>query len=368
MSGRALIFIVAGVIIISGIILYRIEAASTSLVANSVGYFKRQSARDIAQSGVNMALRHLGNDSSWRAASWSISMASGTAKVRVFDTSSYLGISPAIGIRATATVLDTVQMSSAFCYFPIAIVPTFIKGLLTLNSTNSTINGNITIDGRDHDTSGNIIAGSGVPGIWTTGSSFNVSGSAAVGGTSGGTDYAPPGGKGVANPSVVLLNQVVPSPGYPTSPDSVFGGASKGYPEGTLKAIAQSGLAGSQYTTDPSKLKYPLRGVTYVELDKNSNVWNPADITGSGILIVHNSTKNAVMKDASGTFKGIVINDDVVNFHGTIYGGLVGITPFAAGNSIGNGNANMNYSRQAITLATSIFTAGAQPKVIAWWE
>jgi len=367
MSGRAIIFIVTGIIIISGVILYRIEAASTNIVTNSVGYYKRQTARDIAQSGVNMAIRQLGSDSSWRTTNWSITMLGGSAKIRVFDTASFLGVSPAIGIQSIATLIDTVQSSSAFCYFPVAIIPTFTRGLLTLNSANSTINGNITIDGRDHDTLGNVIAGSGSYGISTTGSSFNVSGSATVGGTVSGTDYAPPG-NGIANPGVVLLNQTVPSPGYPATPDSVFGGASKGYSEGTLKAIAKSGVKGSQYATDPSKLKYPLTGVTYVEMSTSSPTWNAANISGSGILIVHNTAKNALMKDASGTFRGIIINDDLQNFHGTLYGALVGLTPTAQGGSIGNGNAVLAYSRQAILLATGFFSSQSQLKVIAWWE
>ncbi len=366
MSGKAVLFVVAGIIMIAGIIFHRIEASSTHIVSNSAGYLKRQSARNIAQSGVNMAIRHLGNDSSWRTTSWPVSMMGGKATVTVFDTASFMGVTPAIGIRSTATFMDTVQVSSAFCYFPPSFTPSFIKGLLTLNASNQ-MNGNIILDARDHDTSGNVILTKGTYAIWSTGSSFTVSGSATVGGTSNGTDYAPPP-TGVADPSIIQLNQVLPAPGYPATPDSVFGGAATGYPEGTLKAVAKSGLAGSQYTTDPTKLRYPLSGVTYVEMSTSAPAWNPATISGSGILIVHNGTKTASLQNGGGTFRGIVISDDIVRFHGIVYGAVVGLTTAPTGNVIGNGNASLYFSRQAILLATGVFANGSQPKVIAWWE
>ena len=366
MSGKAILFIVAGIIMIAGIVFHRIEASSTHIVANSAGYLNRQSARNIAQSGVNLALRHLGDDSSWRTTGWSVPMMGGRATVTVFDTASFMGVTPVIGIRSTATFSDTVQMSSAFCYFPPAFTPSFIKGLLTLNAGNQ-MNGNIVLDARDHDTSGNIILTKGTYAIWTTGSSFGISGSAGVGGTSSGTDYAPPP-TGVADPSVVQVNQLLPPPGYPTTPDSVFGWSGKGYPEGTLKAAARSGLAVSQYTTDPSKLHYPLSGVTYVEMNSSSPAWIPAGISGSGILIVHNSARTASLQNATGTFRGIIISDDIVRFHGNVYGAVIGLTSAPTGNVIGNGNAALYYSRQAILLATGVFTNGSLPKVIAWWE
>ncbi len=366
MSGRAVILLVVGIIVIAGTIIHRIEAASETLVENSVGYYKRQTARNLAQSGVNLALRHLGNDSSWRTTGWTFTMMKGSVTVQVFDTGSYLGVTPAIGIRSTGVYYDTIRISTAYCYFPPAIVPSFVRGLLTLNSMNQ-VNGSIIIDARDHDTAGVVIPGQGTYAAWTTGPSFSISGSAALGGTAGGIDYPPPP-SGIANPGIVLLNQVVPPPGYPGTPDSIFGGASTGYPEGTLKAIAQSGMAGSQYTTNPSTIRMPLSGVTYVEMPIGSPVWTPAAITGSGILIVHNTAKTACIKGAQGTFRGIVLSDDITNLHGTIMGAIMGMTTFPAGNILGNGGAQVQFSRQAIKLATKVFSNGAQPNVIAWWE
>src|ERR1041385_4175624 len=96
MSGRAIILLVVGIIMISGTILYRIVAASSAIVANSAGYAKKQNARNIAQSGVNLALRQLETNSAWRTGFSSLSMLSGTATVTLFDTS-FAGIAHALG-------------------------------------------------------------------------------------------------------------------------------------------------------------------------------------------------------------------------------------------------------------------------------
>ncbi len=373
MSGRAIILVVAGIVIITGIILHRIEAASTNIAANFNNYFLQQSARNIAQSGVNLALRKLGNDRTWRMGFPLTNMLNGKVYVNVFDTI-FAGI-PAIGIRSTGIMehrssIEKQEVSTAFAYFPPEFVPAFAKGLLTLNASNQ-VNGNITLDGRDHDEfapPNQINPGKGTYGAWTTGASF-IQGSAAtrIGGTGiEGIDYIP---ANPFNPAVVATNQVLPN-GFPNTPDSVFGGASSGFPEGTLKAVAQSGINGSQYVTNPAKLTFPLRGVTYVEMPTSSpqNRWSAATLNGTGILIVHNNAKNASLDNATGNFSGIVVADDIVRFHGNMWGAIIGLTKNPTGNVLGNGNAYLSFSRKAISHAVGFLTNGTQLKVIAWWE
>ncbi|MDI6765583.1 MAG: hypothetical protein QME52_01975 [Bacteroidota bacterium] len=372
MPGRAIILVVAGVVIITGIILHRIEAASTNIAANFNNYFLQQTARNIAQSGVNLALRQLGYNRTWRAGFPQMSMLGGKVYVDVYDTM-FAGI-PAIGIRSTGIVehrssIEKQATSTAFAYFPNGFIPLSVKGLLTLNGSNQ-VNGNITLDGRDHDEfapPNQFNPGKGTYGVWTTGASF-VEGSAAakIGGTADSIDYIP---TNPCNPVVVKKNQSFPN-GYPNTPDSAFGGPSYGYPEGTLKAIAQSGVAGSQYVTDPTRLTYPLRGVTYVEIPTSSpkNRWSSATINGTGILIIHNSVKNAVLENAAGNFSGIVVVDDIVRFHGNLWGAIIGLTNTPSGNVLGNGNAYLSFSRKAISNATGFLANDTQLKVIAWWE
>jgi len=49
---------------------------------------------------------------------------------------------------------------------------------------------------------------------------------------------------------------------------------------------------------------------------------------GRAILIVHNNAKNAIMKNLnSGTFRGLLIAEDIIHIHATIVGAIVSLTP-----------------------------------------
>ncbi len=362
MTGRAIIIVVVGIIIVAGIVLYNIEAASTNIVANLNTHFSKQTALNIAESGVNLALTQLAKNRDWRTGFNALPFQQGTVTVKVFDTTFSGIVTSCIGIRSMATFNKTSDTVVAFGYFPPKLKPISVKGLLTLNASNA-VNGNITLDGRDHDIYGTLIAKTGTYGVWTTGSSFSPGGSGMVGGTSvDSVDHRP------ANPpdsGVIALNQ--PAAGFFTSPDSAFGGTPQGYPPGTLMAIAKSGVAGSQYVTDPAKIRYPLRGITYVDLPLGGS-WNSPDLTGSGIIIVHNSSGTSTLNNSSGTFSGIVLADNIVHLHGTVIGTAISCTKMPTGNVIGNGNASILFSNAAILNATSVLVNGARLKVFSWWE
>ncbi len=369
MSGRALIIVVTGIIITTSIILYNISASSTTIVQNLNNYYLRQSAQNIAQSGVNLCLTQLGTDRNWRTGFTLLNMMGGKLSVRVFDTS-YAGIIDAVGIQSTGiesynTTLEKRAVSTCYAYFPPFVVPDFVKALVTLNGVNS-INGNITLDGRDHNPFSTAVnAGLGNWGIWSTAATFDRDGSSLVGGTTAGfVDVAPT--TDPADTVVIRFNQTYPG-GYPTSPDSAFG-----YDEGTLKALAQTGFAGSQYVTDPAKLKYPLSGVTYVEMPNTTpqNRWNANKISGTGMLIIHNSAHNANMDNAETDpgFSGIIIGDDITHLHGDIWGAIMLLSPNPQGNVLGGGNANLLYSRQAIKSAVGVLQNGSKRKMLGWYE
>jgi hypothetical protein len=181
------------------------------------------------------------------------------------------------------------------------------------------------------------------------------------------------------NGAVITQGQTIPG-GYPTSPDSAMGGSANGYPEGTLKTLAQSGISGSQYVTDPTVLSYPLRGITYVELPAGT-VWagkTGALVYGSGIVVVHNSAHNAAVKNltgisGSGTFVGIIIADDIVHLHSEVIGAIIELTAYPSeGSCIGNSNGSLYFSRQAIADAINSFAGstgnGSLGGVVGWWE
>jgi hypothetical protein len=371
MGGRALIVSLLGLMVLSASIFYSITRSSESLMKNVDKYYLRQEAQNIAQSGANLALRQLSKDGSWRTGFPLMDALDGKLQVQVKDTtynSKYVVKITSTGIMYAGKPFE--QRATSVAYLPSGFLPAALKAAITTNNPIRTL-GNLTVDGREHTRLGVLIPNSGTLGIWTT-KTLSQSGSSTIGGTRTGIDYAPakPG-----NPNIIATGQVWPG-GYPGTPDSVLGGSSRGYPEGRLKAIAQSGIGGSQYVTNPNLLTTPLRGVTYVELP-SGGTWQSMDITGTGILIVHNTAKNAGMKNLNqGTFTGLVIADDVVHIHSTIIGGLICLTPAPSeGNCIGNGNGDVLYSSEAIISATGgagTASGGGNGSsgggVVAWWE
>ncbi|MFQ5804639.1 MAG: PilX N-terminal domain-containing pilus assembly protein [Candidatus Methylomirabilales bacterium] len=255
--------------------------------------------------------------------------------------------------NATSSIEATVQN--------LVVLPPGARAAVTTNGPAKT-NGNITIDGRNHDMDGNLIPDSGTYSIFTA-DTYTQSGNSHVGGTdTGGNDHAPdrPG-----DPSVIVENY---SGSMPTTPDEVMGGAAAGYPEGTLKSMAQSGANGSQYVSDPANLSSPLSGVTYVELPCG-DTWQPTDVDGSGILVVHNACTDAVIKNLNfGTLKGLLIADDIVHIHTTIIGAVVSLTTGpSSGNVLGNGSGEVLFSGQAI--ANAIGGGGSQSySILAWHQ
>jgi hypothetical protein len=115
-----------------------------------------------------------------------------------------------------------------------------------------------------------------------------------------------------------------------------------------------------------------MAGITYVELPSGAS-WNPSTFAGSGILVVHNTAKNAILTNVTGgNFTGIVIGDDVIHINNIIIGAVVALTPNpSSGNLIGNGNGQILYSTAAIQNSLNLLLPGGQgitSGVVAWWE
>ena len=238
-------------------------------------------------------------------------------------------------------------------------IPPGARGAITANTTVSTLGG-FMMDGREHDINGNVITGQGTLAVSTVGD-FDQGGASTGGGTDNGVDYPP---SSPANANIYEENAAW-SGGFPATPDSVLGGASQGYPEGKLKALAQSGANGGQYATDPSTLHFPLSGVTYVEL-ASGGIWSPSFGTSTGIVVVHNSVRNATIKTPSGALKGLLIADDVDKIHCSILGGVVVLKNI--GNCIGNGTGNVKYCSEVIDLQVNQASGRVDSFAIdSWW-
>lgn len=275
-----------------------------------------------------------------------------------------------VKITVNGTYMDVTKTVVVYAQFNTggSTVPSSIKASITTNGSTNT-NGNLTVDGRDHDTNGTLLATGGMPGIYSTGNVQQKSQSQ-IGGTFNGVDYAPsmPAAVGIVDAKQTWSGT------YPTTPDEVMGGTGGGFPSGTLKTYAQSGKNGSQYVTSSNGLTFPLSGVTYVELPANGSLSN-INLSGSGILIVHNTSGNAVISGInSGTFSGLIITDDISGLNGTVIGGIFTLN---SGNStLGSGSGSLLYSNKAIQNAVGLFStsspkaaygaAGKRLSVVRW--
>ena len=230
-------------------------------------------------------------------------------------------------------------------------------------TSNGPINskGNLIIDGRDHDLDGNVIPGEGTLGISTL-STYERDGASTVGGTD--TTVFP--AVDIAPRKVGIENIIEENAAWepPLTPEDVIG-----LDAATLKTIAQSGYNGSQYVTDPAEITLPVSGVTYVEMP-DCGIWNPAEVVGEGVLVVHDEETCSVVKNfhALSYFNGILIVDDLIHLdgNGILLGAIYVLTQTPSeGNCIGNGTLDVLFSHQAIDNAlASIATCNME--VLSW--
>ncbi len=174
-------------------------------------------------------------------------------------------------------------------------------------------NGAVTVDGREHDSNGDLTGAPGTYGISTSSNTYNQGGSSKVGGN--GIAPANP-----ANPLSYELN----APALPTTPEEILGVS-----EGSL----------DQYKTSvpPSS---PFSGIVYL-----TSSWEGVGLDGSsGILICHNQSGDAFLKNIHGNFKGLIITDDIIHINGDaeLIGAIYGLK--TGGVTLGNGSGEVKYS------------------------
>lgn len=265
-------------------------------------------------------------------------------------------------VTSAAAAAGGGKRSLEVVFYKPSVNPPGIRGAVTANYNVGTL-GTMVVDGRDHDIDGNLLGGStSMLGV-SSGGSITEGGNSKIGGEAADGTLIAPTKTGSFGPPATGWAASCEQNGTwdkPLSPDAALG-----WPEGTLKKIAQRGSGGSQYATDPSTLTMPLSGVTYVDLPPGG-VWQSMDLgNSSGILIVHNSALNAQMLNVNaGTFKGVMIVDDLVHVHNTIIGAAINLTTNPSlGNCIGNGTGAVLYSKTAVDNALN---AVAQWTIVSW--
>ena len=230
--------------------------------------------------------------------------------------------------------------------------------------------GTLLVDGRDYDLNLSLRALNGALAVSTL-DDYKRMGNSKVGGTVAGFDFTLSRSPSIVNivTEEYATDEWKQEGGFPTTPDGVLA-----LGEGTLKKIAMGGFNGSQYVTDPDDLTFPLSGVTYVEM---SGTWKSIHFgASSGILVVHNSNTDAIMKNLnSGSFEGIIITDDLLHIHSAVHGVIYVLAPTpSSGHCIGNGGGVALFSREAIAKALETVTgssnsdsSGTPSAVVAAW-
>lgn len=250
-------------------------------------YYKKEQARNIGNSMINMLLSRLAENASYRTADYETKdFAGGTVSYLVSDHGFNEG-DTVIKIDVSVDYLGYPKETSTFVKRDVkqGWVPPVIRGSWTANGDlNNTIS-DMVIDGRDHDLNQNVIPNSGRYGV-SSSVDFRNDDNAAIGGTSGGVDYEPeyPEDQNIIEEFYSWNGK------FPETPDEILG-----YPEGTLKNIAQSKRGGSQYIVNPpgnkiddDVLKFPLKGVTYIELtDSKERQFIMKGNGNRGIVVVH---------------------------------------------------------------------------------
>ena len=200
-------------------------------------------------------------------------------------------------------------------------VPPGVRGAISSNGSLS-FGGSIVVDGRDHDSSGNLTGDAGTYGVSTGGTTLTVSGSSSVGGN-GIAPAKPP------NPATYEVNAT----GVVTTPEAVLG-------------LASGSLDQYKTSTPPS---LPMSGIVYL----TASTWLAPDFgdednPSTGILILHNTTGNALLKNAHGNFTGLIISDDMEHINGNaqVIGAVV--LQKQSGNMLGNGDADVKYSSSVL--------------------
>jgi hypothetical protein len=230
--------------------------------------------------------------------------------------------------------------------------------------------GNIEVDGRDHDDTGSSVIGPGSFGISSM-NGISVQGSS----TTGGNGLPPTGDPGASiieefalwhdnidNDGDGSVDEELfdgldddgdglvdeDTSGYPESPDAMLG-----LPPGSLKAFAMA--RGTYFSSEAELDAYidahddniPGGQIIYADFD----TWLPAQMGDQlndppSILIHHNPTGTALMKNVHGSFKGLILADYVEHLDGDmiVVGALMSFSDESYGNAFGNGNARVYLS------------------------
>ena len=355
--GRASLIMILGASITVGVMNLQLNRSSEQATENLVRYFDGTLSRNLANDAASYVLGLYADSATLRvqnSAKLSSSIFSDVGDYSLtyslYDTTINIAKNDheVVKLVMRAEYGKSVHEVMVYAGTTFGFVPEPIRGAITARGVLDNTIGDLHIDGRNHTEEGELENFGGVYGI-SSGSAFTNKGKAVIGGTGeDGSDYP---ASNPANPLSVEQSHNW-SNTFPADPDGVFN-----FPGGTLKEVAKSGVAGSQYVTNPKDLQFPLKGVTYVDLPEGVS-WKAAWLgkDPAGILVVHNSSGTARVENiASETpFKGLIIADKMFHIHVEVLGAVMLLSNSLEKKKIctGNHESKILFSREAIQHAT----------------
>ena len=335
--GKGLIIIVLGISVIIGFYTMKLNSNSQQNLSTTVNMFEQTQARLISNSGVEIYLEKLKADMSMNGKSYTnnslmggtydVSISGPDTNVTVTSTATFMGV--------THTSIVTAQ-ADRLPFFP---VPGAMY--IAASSVSSvSINGNITVDGNDHDINGNPKVGTILPGIAVDNPADVAKIKSAI---KGSADIIGQGGK----PSVYSVTNGID------------------WEEYAMDVVSNPDIIISSKTSVPSNLGTLTNPkTTFVNGDIQFN----SNLEGCGILVVNgNLTINGNF-----TYRGIIIaykDSQIItklNGNGKVYGAMI-IAGTSADLSISNGNFKCLYSQDALTHISGMLKT-KRFKILSWWE
>lgn len=349
--GRMAMTLVLSLVVSAGVASRNLSNVNSQAVTTVVYAYDVLQARNNAESGLRVAMGELFASPDWRAGFAGYPIGEGTFDVSIVPDSSGLSSYYWVNVSGHAGA----QNRGVRALLNIQQVPAGTRAAVTAEADINIACMDITtkVDGRDYPMEGGAPAGGmGMPAASSAGDvTYGFIGY--IYGTLPGRTYT--GSSGILNPAKVdsVLEESLDwgPDAFPDTPAEALGGPAFGYTDAGLLTLAQSGVNGSQYVTDPATLTFPLSGVTYVELP-DAGVWNGASLQDSrGILVVHNGDGNAMLQGTfSGSLKGILVTDRM-DAEITTYGSVIVIGDAALGPVTVRQNSKLQFSLEAILAA-----------------
>ena len=387
MGNQALI-VVMGTLLIIAIFVTGLMRTGNDLTQNAANAYADYTVKEINNSAIEIALRTLADSSNWRSP-LNILLFDGSAIVTFKDT--LAGSDTAVVIRSSSMYLTGIDTAFAATQVVVKTNRTgfdniaAVRGALTAFGPLDDVLSDMVIDGRDHAMNNDtvIIPGTGKYGVSTGAPDFINNQLAQIGGTTYTSDPAldleptfP------ESTRTVETNSEWPY-GWPTTPDSALRAEGGAYwAEGTLKSLAQSGaVPGSQYVEDYDSLKFPIRGITYIEVDPGTMETDfKLGPNPEGILVFHSTSETNAYAEhvttSEGVFKGLMIFDNVFHIHLSVVGAMIILSPNTVRDRVCNGNRGkyIKYSSEALRYATNFSKQETDAswksrlKVLSWYE